>query len=99
MRMACLVPEDRFQSRALKYTVSAKIGNKLAFAARKSRSNPSMVIRAKLFGLRKSPTRLLTMLLGFSEIVPIDDGNFVLGQFVDLDGPRRRTIGAQIVGF
>lgn len=44
------------------------------------------------------------MLLGSSETIPVADGRLVLGQWqsvmlVDLDGPRERTVGVQVLGF
>ena len=44
------------------------------------------------------------MQLGSSEVVPVCEGKLVLGQWqsvmlVDLDGPRERTVGLQLVGF
>jgi thiamine phosphate synthase YjbQ (UPF0047 family) len=49
-------------------------------------------------------SHILSMLLGSSESVPVVDGRLVLGQWqsvllVDLDGPRARTVGIQIMGF
>jgi len=46
---------------------------------------------------------LLSMLLGNSETIPIADGRMVLGQWqsvllVDLDGPRTRRVGVQLIG-
>ena len=48
-------------------------------------------------------SHLLAMLLGASETVPICEGELCIGQWqsiilVDLDGPRERTVGAQVVG-
>ena len=44
------------------------------------------------------------MLLGSSETIPVTSGRMVLGQWqsvmlVDVDGPRERTVGVQVVGF
>lgn len=44
------------------------------------------------------------MLLGSSETIPVMGGHMVLGQWqsvllVDLDGPRDRTVGIQVMGF
>ena len=49
-------------------------------------------------------SHLGAMLLGSSETIPVVDGEIVLGQWqsvmlVDLDGPRDRTVGIQIIGF
>ena len=49
-------------------------------------------------------SHLAAMLLGSSEVVPVCEGKLVLGQWqsvmlVDLDGPRERTVGLQLVGF
>ena len=49
-------------------------------------------------------SHLAAMLLGSSECIPVCDGKIVLGQWqsvmlVDLDGPRQRTVGLQLVGF
>lgn len=48
-------------------------------------------------------SHLLSMLIGNSESIPIVDGKTVLGtwqscMFVELDGPRPRTVGIQVVG-
>lgn len=49
-------------------------------------------------------SHLISMLLGSSECIPIQDNKMVLGQWqsvllVDLDGPRDRTVGIQFMGF
>jgi len=49
-------------------------------------------------------SHLLSMLLGSSETIPVIDGRMVIGQWqsillVDLDGPRDRTVGIQLMGF
>uniref|UniRef100_A0A7S2WUY0 Secondary thiamine-phosphate synthase enzyme n=1 Tax=Rhizochromulina marina TaxID=1034831 RepID=A0A7S2WUY0_9STRA len=49
-------------------------------------------------------SHLLSMLLGSSETIPVAGGAMVLGQWqsvmlVDLDGPRDRTVGIQVMGF
>lgn len=49
-------------------------------------------------------SHLLAMLLGSSESIPVVDGKMVIGQWqsvllVDLDGPRDRTVGVQLMGF
>jgi len=49
-------------------------------------------------------SHLLSMLLGSSESIPVQDGRMVLGQWqsvllVDLDGPRDRTVGVQLMGY
>jgi thiamine phosphate synthase YjbQ (UPF0047 family) len=49
-------------------------------------------------------SHLLSMLLGSSECIPIQNNQMVLGQWqsvllVDLDGPRDRTVGIQFMGF
>ncbi len=51
-----------------------------------------------------SHSHLLSMLLGSSESIPVVDGKMVIGQWqsvllVDLDGPRDRTVGIQLMGF
>ena len=48
-------------------------------------------------------SHLLSMLLGNSESVPVVDGQLALGTWqslilVELDGPRTRTVGVQVVG-
>ena len=48
-------------------------------------------------------SHLLSMLLGNSESVPVTDGNLTIGTWqsvmlLELDGPRTRTVGVQIVG-
>ena len=49
-------------------------------------------------------SHLASMLLGSSETIPVCEGKLVLGQWqsvmlVDLDGPRQRTVGLQLLGF
>lgn len=49
-------------------------------------------------------SHLLSMLLGSSESIPVVDGEMVIGQWqsvllVDLDGPRERTVGVQLMGY
>jgi thiamine phosphate synthase YjbQ (UPF0047 family) len=49
-------------------------------------------------------SHLLSMLLGSSESIPVVEGKMVLGQWqsvllVDLDGPRDRTVGIQLLGY
>ena len=49
-------------------------------------------------------SHLLSMLLGSSESIPVVDGSMVTGQWqsvllVDLDGPRERTVGVQLMGY
>lgn len=44
------------------------------------------------------------MLLGSSETIPVVDETLVIGQWqsillVDLDGPRDRTVGIQLIGY
>jgi thiamine phosphate synthase YjbQ (UPF0047 family) len=44
------------------------------------------------------------MMLGSSEAIPVVDGEMVIGQWqsvlmVDLDGPRERTVGIQLMGY
>lgn len=48
-------------------------------------------------------SHLLSMMLGNSESIPIVKGKLALGQWqsvllVDLDGPRNRTVGIQVMG-
>ena len=48
-------------------------------------------------------SHLISMMLGSSESIPVVDGKLVIGQWqsvllVDLDGPRTRTVGIQIMG-
>jgi thiamine phosphate synthase YjbQ (UPF0047 family) len=48
-------------------------------------------------------SHLLGMLLGNSETIPISDGKLCIGQWqsvmlVDIDGPRTRNLGIQVVG-
>jgi len=62
-------------------------------------------------GLRDCPpdepenahSHLAAMLLGSSEVIPLANGELVLGQYqsvmlYELDGPRRRKVGVQVVG-
>lgn len=49
-------------------------------------------------------SHLLSMLLGSSESVPVVGGRMAIGQWqslllVDLDGPRDRTVGVQLLGY
>lgn len=49
-------------------------------------------------------SHLLSMLLGSSESIPVVNGKMVIGQWqsvllVDLDGPRDRTVGIQLMGY
>ena len=49
-------------------------------------------------------SHLLSMLLGSSEAIPVVDGRMQIGQWqsvllVDLDGPRERTVGVQLMGY
>lgn len=48
-------------------------------------------------------SHLISMILGSSESIPVVDGRMVIGQWqsvllVDLDGPRDRTVGVQLIG-
>jgi thiamine phosphate synthase YjbQ (UPF0047 family) len=49
-------------------------------------------------------SHLISMMLGSSEAIPVVDGEMVIGQWqsilmVDLDGPRTRTVGVQLMGY
>ena len=49
-------------------------------------------------------SHLISMLIGSSESIPVVDGSMVIGQWqsvllVDLDGPRDRTVGVQLMGY
>lgn len=49
-------------------------------------------------------SHLISMMLGSSEVIPVVDGEMVIGQWqsvlmVDLDGPRTRTVGVQLMGY
>lgn len=49
-------------------------------------------------------SHLISMILGSSESIPVVDGKMIIGQWqsvllVDLDGPRDRTVGVQLIGF
>jgi thiamine phosphate synthase YjbQ (UPF0047 family) len=49
-------------------------------------------------------SHLLSMLLGSSECIPVHEGQMMIGQWqsvllVDLDGPRTRTVGIQLMGY
>ncbi|KAL7532538.1 hypothetical protein ACHAXR_005798 [Thalassiosira sp. AJA248-18] len=49
-------------------------------------------------------SHLISMMLGSSESIPVVDGEMVIGQWqsvlmVDLDGPRTRTVGVQLMGY
>ena len=48
-------------------------------------------------------SHMLASLLGASETIPVSGGDLVTGQWqsillVELDGPRTRTLGVQVVG-
>ena len=49
-------------------------------------------------------SHLISMMLGSSESIPVVNGDMVIGQWqsvllVDLDGPRDRTVGVQLMGY
>jgi len=49
-------------------------------------------------------SHLISMMLGSSECIPVVEGEMVIGQWqsvlmVDLDGPRVRTVGVQLMGY
>ncbi|KAL9180583.1 hypothetical protein ACHAXT_011036 [Thalassiosira profunda] len=49
-------------------------------------------------------SHLISMMVGSSECIPVVDGEMVIGQWqsvllVDLDGPRERTVGVQLMGY
>jgi len=49
-------------------------------------------------------SHLIAMMLGSTEGIPVVDGQMVIGQWqsvllVDLDGPRDRTVGVQLMGY
>jgi secondary thiamine-phosphate synthase enzyme len=49
-------------------------------------------------------SHIIAMLLGSSEAIPVVAGEMVIGQWqsillVDLDGPRDRTVGIQLMGY
>lgn len=49
-------------------------------------------------------SHLLSMILGSSETIPVVQGQMVMGPWqsvllVDLDGPRDRTVGIQLLGY
>ena len=49
-------------------------------------------------------SHLISMMLGSSEGIPVVEGKMVIGQWqscllVDLDGPRDRTVGVQLLGY
>ena len=49
-------------------------------------------------------SHLISMMMGSSECIPVVDGEMVIGQWqsvmlVDLDGPRTRTVGVQLMGY
>mmetsp|Transcript_16994 Transcript_16994/g.32555 ORF Transcript_16994/g.32555 Transcript_16994/m.32555 type:complete len:196 (-) Transcript_16994:203-790(-) len=48
-------------------------------------------------------SHLLSMLVGNSESIPVVDGNLTIGTWqsvilLELDGPRNRTVGVQVIG-
>ncbi|KAL7434592.1 hypothetical protein ACHAXH_009216 [Discostella pseudostelligera] len=49
-------------------------------------------------------SHLISMMLGSSECIPVVNGQMVIGQWqsvlmVDLDGPRMRSVGVQVMGY
>ena len=49
-------------------------------------------------------SHLISMMLGSSECIPVVDGEMVIGEWqsvlmIDLDGPRSRTVGVQLMGY
>jgi len=49
-------------------------------------------------------SHLISMMIGSSECIPVVEGEMVIGQWqsvlmIDLDGPRTRTVGVQLMGF
>lgn len=49
-------------------------------------------------------SHLISMMMGSSECIPVVDGEMVIGQWqsvllVDLDGPRVRSVGVQLMGY
>lgn len=49
-------------------------------------------------------SHLISMMLGSSECIPVVNGEMVIGQWqsvlmVDLDGPRTRSVGVQLMGY
>eukprot|EP00970_Alexandrium_tamarense_P007320 scaffold1332_cov197-Alexandrium_tamarense.AAC.10 len=49
-------------------------------------------------------SHLISMMVGSSECIPVVEGKLVIGQWqsimmVDLDGPRVRTVGVQLMGY
>mmetsp|Transcript_12616 Transcript_12616/g.27217 ORF Transcript_12616/g.27217 Transcript_12616/m.27217 type:complete len:255 (+) Transcript_12616:35-799(+) len=49
-------------------------------------------------------SHLISMMMGSSECIPVVEGEMVIGQWqsvllVDLDGPRTRTVGVQLMGY
>ena len=49
-------------------------------------------------------SHLISMMLGSSECIPVVEGEMVIGEWqsvlmVDLDGPRTRTVGVQLMGY
>lgn len=49
-------------------------------------------------------SHLISMMLGSSECIPVVDGDMVIGEWqsvlmIDLDGPRSRTVGVQLMGY
>lgn len=52
---------------------------------------------------RNAHSHLLSMVLGNTETIPVTGGDLALGTWqsvmlVELDGPRKRTVGVQVVG-
>ncbi|KAL3808494.1 hypothetical protein ACHAXA_009819 [Cyclostephanos tholiformis] len=49
-------------------------------------------------------SHLISMMIGSSECIPVVDGEMVIGEWqsvlmIDLDGPRNRTVGVQLMGY
>lgn len=68
-------------------------------------TNGNGIIRARIGSQEpeNAHSHLLSMVLGNTETVPVSGGEIVTGTWqsiilVELDGPRKRTVGVQVVG-
>jgi thiamine phosphate synthase YjbQ (UPF0047 family) len=66
--------------------------------------NPEMLQKWRDQEPINAHSHLISMMLGSSECIPVVDGEMVIGQWqsvmmVDLDGPRVRTVGVQLMGY
>lgn len=66
--------------------------------------NPEMLQKWRDQEPINAHSHLISMMLGSSESIPVVNGEMAIGQWqsvlmVDLDGPRSRTVGVQLMGY